>query len=196
MAKSLRYVTFSLLLLQSHSLLAQSQQTSSSGNFFTDASGVIGGTGHVLTSPWRWRGKDWAIFGSVLAGAFALSYLDEPVDDLLLRNRNRFAGNLTEFGVEYGEPQTAVALTGGLYVIGWISGSAWLRESCVILSASLLPSGIIQSTTKYVTGRARPHVGLGHDVFDPFRGEENYYSFFFRTYDGGNDSVACICQAH
>jgi membrane-associated phospholipid phosphatase len=178
MSQRLRGVTLSIALMLNQAAWAQFGSSSQSGNFFKDASHVIGGAGHVLTSPLRWRGKDWAIFSTVLAGTFVLSYADEPVNDLILRNRSHFTANLTEFGIEYGEPQTAVVLTGGLYVIGWVAGSEWLRESCAIASASLLSSGIVQSTTKYVAGRARPHVGLGHDVFDPFRGEESYYSFF------------------
>jgi membrane-associated phospholipid phosphatase len=188
MSRNLRCGALAIVLLLSQALSAQSQLSSSrSGNFFTDASRVIVGAGHVLASPLRWRGKNWAIFGSTLAGTFALSFLDEPVNDLLLRNRSRFAGNLTEIGIEYGEPQTAIVLTGGLYVIGWAANSEWLRGSCVIASAALLSSGIVQSTTKYVAGRARPYVKRGHDVFDPFRGEESHYSFF-----SGHTMVAMI----
>jgi membrane-associated phospholipid phosphatase len=168
-----------LLLFISSGLMAQSNQPSSlAGKFAADVSQVVGGTTHVLTSPFHWRSKDWAIFGSILAGTFALSYLDEPVDDLLLRNANSFSDQLADFGIEYGEPRTAVVVTGSLYVIGLAADSEWLRETCVIMSASLLPIGGIQSVTKYVSGRARPYRGLGHDVFDPFRGEESYYSFF------------------
>jgi len=167
------------LLLISSGLLAQSNQPSSlAGKFAADASHVIRGTGHVLASPLHWRGKDWAIFGSVLAGTFALSYLDEPVDDFFRRNSSHFSDNLTDFGIEYGEPRTVVIFTGGLYAIGLLADSEWIRETCVIMSASLLPIGGIQSATKYVSGRARPHVGLGYKEFDPFHGEESYFSFF------------------
>jgi hypothetical protein len=176
-----------ILLLLHHSLRAQPNSSPRSGKFLKDAVHVLGGAGRVLTSPARWHGKDWAIFGSVLAGTLALSYLDEPFDDLMQRNRSRFADDLSELGIEYGEPRTVVVLTGGLYAVGLIADSDWLRESCVIASASLLSNGIIQSTTKVAAGRARPHVGLGHDVFDPFRGEENYYSFF-----SGHTMVAMI----
>jgi len=173
-----------ILLVLSHAVFAQ---TSRPEKFITDVSHVISGAGHVLTSPTRWQGKDWAIFGSVLAGTFALSYLDEPFDDLMQRNRSGFADRLNDIGIEYGEPRTAVLLTGGVYLSGLIIDNDWLRETGVIASASLLSSGIIQSTTKAAAGRARPHVGLGHDVFDPFRGEENYYSFF-----SGHTMVAMI----
>jgi len=193
MSLSLRCSALAILMTLPNSMLAQS---SGPQKFVTDVSHVIGGAGHVLTSPARWQSKDWAIFGSVLAGTFALSYLDEPFEDLMRRNRSSFADDLTEIGIEYGEPRTAIVLTGGLYLTGLLADSDWLRESCVIVSASLLSSGIIQSTTKIATGRARPHVGLGYDEFDPFRGEENYYSFFFRTHDGGDDHVAHVCQTH
>lgn len=184
MPHSFRVSALVSLFVLSHTAFAQ---TSRSEKFMTDASHVIGGAGHVLTSPIRWQGKDWAIFGSVLAGTFALSYLDEPFDDLMQRNRSGFADDLTDVGIEYGEPRTAILLTGGVYLTGLLADSDWLRESGVIISASLLSSGIIQSTTKAAAGRARPHVGLGHDVFDPFRDEENYYSFF-----SGHTMVAMI----
>lgn len=184
MIYSFRCRVLAFVLILPYCVLAQ---PSRSQKFLTDASHVIGGAGHVLTSPARWHGKDWAIFGSVLAGTFALSYLDEPFDEWMQRNRSGLADDLTEVGIEYGEPRTAVMLTGGLYVVGLAANSEWLRESCVIASASLLSNGIIQSTTKIATGRARPHVGSGHDVFDPFRGEENYYSFF-----SGHTMVAMI----
>jgi PAP2 superfamily len=159
-------------------LLAQAPQPSSlPGKFISDASHVIGGTGHVLTAPLRWHGKDWATFGSVLGGTFALSFLDEEANEFFLRNHSKAADKLTDFGIKYGEPATVVILTGSLYAVGLIADNDWLRESCVILSASLFPSGLIQTTAKNAAGRARPYLGLGNREFDPFRGEEAYYSF-------------------
>lgn len=181
-------LAFALLLMLNYQLHGQSHSPSSRpAKFFTDVSHLAGGAAHVLSSPLRWHGKDWTTFGSVLAGTVVLSVLDEPVNDLLQRNHSRSADRLTDLGIECGAPQTAILFTGSLYAIGWVADSDWLRESCVIMSASLLSSGIIQSSTKYVAGRARPHVGRGHDVFDPFRGEESYFSFF-----SGHTMVAMI----
>jgi hypothetical protein len=177
------FLRFCLLVIFSittniQSLAQQNQPSSLPGKFLSDASHVLGGTGHVLASPLRWHGKDWAIFSSVLGGTFALSFLDEEVNEFFLRNRSKTADDLAEVGIEYGEPVTVVILTGSLYAVGLIAASDWLRESCVILSASLLPDGIIQTVTKKTTGRARPHLGLGHDEFDPFRNKETHYAFF------------------
>jgi hypothetical protein len=180
MAKHFRsMVAVGLISFLNLQALAQQNQSSSlPQKFLADASNVIQGTGYVLSAPLRWDGKDWKIFGSVIAGTFALSFLDEEVNDFFLRNRSETADKLTDIGTEYGEPTTVVLLTGSLYAIGLLADNDWLRESCVMLSASLLPTGGIQSATKMISGRARPHVGIGHDQFDPFRREEAYYSFF------------------
>lgn len=156
----------------------QEQPQPRSSSVLTDVSNVAIGTGRVLTSPIRWRGKDWAIFGSVLAGTVLISSLDENANDYFVRHHGKTGDRLADFGVEVGEPRTAVVLTGSLYVIGLIADDSWLRDTCVILAASLLPDGGIQSVTKIVAGRARPHLGLGHAEFDPFSRNETYHSFF------------------
>ena len=48
-------------------------------------------------------------------------------------------------------------------------------------------SGTLQITTKNIAGRARPHLGLGHGKFEPFRNDEAYYSFF-----SGHTMVAMV----
>lgn len=180
MPQSLRFCLLAIFLISTNSLLLAQQNQSSSlpGKFLSDASHVLGGTGHVLTSPLRWHGKDWAIFGSVLGGTLALSFLDEEVNEFFLRNHSKTADKLSDLGIEYGEPATVVILTGSLYTIGLLADSEWLRESCVILSATLLPDGMIQTVTKKAAGRARPYLGLGNHEFDPFHNEEAYYAFF------------------
>lgn len=117
-------------------------------------------------------------FGMVMGGTLAVSFLDEEINDYLQRHRSATVDRLSDIGVTYGEPLTVVALTGVVYVVGLSTGWERLRESAVILSGTLLPTGAVQTVTKRLSGRARPHLGLGHDVFDPFRNEEAYYSFF------------------
>ena len=166
----------SVLLLAAHGHVAA--QSSLPKTFFKDASHVAGATGNILTSPLRWQGNDWLNFGAVLGGTFALSFLDETVNDYLQDHRGQAGDKLADIGIAYGEPLTVVALTGGVYVIGLFAQQKKLRETAVILSGSLLPTGLLQTVAKRAVGRARPHLGLGHDVFDPFRNEEGYYSFF------------------
>ncbi|MCI0555816.1 MAG: phosphatase PAP2 family protein [Anaerolineae bacterium] len=168
----------------------QAQPSSSSSSFLDDVSTVALGTGRVLTSPIRWRGKDWAIFGSVIAGTVLISTIDEDVNDYFVRHQNKTADKFADFGTELGEPRTVVVLTGSLYVISLIADDTWLRDTCVILAASLLPNGGIQTTSKIVAGRARPHVGLGHLEFDPFSNSEKYHSFF------SGHTMTAVAMAH
>ncbi len=142
-----------------------------------DITHVAQGAGRVLTSPLRWHGREWARFGAVIGGTFALSFLDEEVNEFFLRNHGKTADKFADIGVEYGEPRTVVILTGSVYVVGLIAQNEWLRESAVILTGALLPAGLIQTASKITVGRARPHLGLGYDTFEPFRREESYYSF-------------------
>ncbi len=172
-----------ILTAQPRGLNAQSV----SKKFLNDASDVVHSTGYVLTNPLRWHGKDWLVLGSVVASTGAIFFADEEAHDFFRRNQSEAGNKISRFGEEYGEPLTAVIATGGLYVIGLAVDSDWLRESCVILSAGLLSSGIVQYPTKISVGRARPHLGLGHDTFDPFRSEEAYFSFF-----SGHTMVAMV----
>ncbi len=165
-----------ILLAAPQNLLAQSRSLPKT--FSRDASHAAGATGNILTAPLRWQGSDWANFGMVIGGTFALSFLDEELNDYLQNHRSQTADKIADAGIAYGEPLTVAVLTGGVYAVGLFARSQKLRDTAVILTGSLLPTGLLQTVTKRAVGRARPHLGLGHDVFDPFRKEEGYYSFF------------------
>jgi hypothetical protein len=150
-----------LFSLFSAALHAQ-QPASRSSSVLSDVTNVALGTGHVLSAPLRWRGKDWAIFGSVIAGTVLVSSLDESVNRYFVRHQNKTADKLADFGNTVGEPRTAIMLTGGLYVIGVIADDPWLRDTCVILVASLLPDGGIQTVTKIVSGRSADPKSIIH----------------------------------
>lgn len=168
---------FALLVCSYACVSAQTQSTSLPQTIGKDLGHVVKGTGHVLAAPLRWQGKEWARFGVFAGATFALSFLDEEANDFFKRNHSRTADKLADIGVEYGEPRTVVLLTGGVYVIGLVAQNEWLRESAVILTGALLPAGLLQTAAKITAGRARPHLGLGYDAFEPFRREEAYYSF-------------------
>ncbi len=169
-----------VLLVFGCSLARVSAQTGSSSllqRIGRDVIHVAQGTGHVLTAPFRWQGRAWARFGILAGGTLALSFLDEEVNAFFKRHHSRTADKLADLGVEYGEPRTAVIITGSVYLAGLVTSNEGMRESAVILTAALLPAGLVQTASKIAAGRARPHLGLGHHAFDPFRREEAYYSF-------------------
>jgi len=145
--------------------------------FTSDVSDAFDGSIHVFTRPFHWQGEDWLNFGYVIAGAAAISLIDTEVRNFFLRNESGSDHVLVKIGEFYGEPLSVVAITGCIYLFGNIADNDWARETAIIMTAALLPGGIYQTTAKISAGRARPYLELGHNYFEPFRREEDYYSF-------------------
>ena len=123
---------------------------------------------YVLTSPARWDENDWRHFGIAVAGVVGVAAtLDGPIRDEMRRhapNDNRFLHHVERFGAEY-----SLAVLGGFYLAG-VSGDNETAISVAQdgLSASIIASGIITPTIKFITGRARPRENLGIAHFHPF----------------------------
>jgi hypothetical protein len=123
---------------------------------------------YVLTSPVRWDEQDWQHFGMAVAGVVGVAAtLDGPIRDEMRRhtpNDSRFMHNIERFGAEY-----SLAVLGGFYLAG-VSGNNETAISVAQdgLSASIIASGIITPTIKFITGRARPRENEGIATFHPF----------------------------
>jgi membrane-associated phospholipid phosphatase len=169
---------FISLFLLCGSSFGQDQDTSTMGSRFTsDVSDAFNSSVYVFSRPLDWQGNDWLNFGYVIAGAAAISLIDTEVRDFFQRNQSESDNVLIKIGEFYGEPLSVVLITGGIYLFGNIADNDWARETAVIMTASLLPGGIYQTAAKISAGRARPYLELGNYYFDPFRMEEDYYSF-------------------
>lgn len=145
--------------------------------FKSDVGDAYNGSVHVFSRPLYWQGDDWLNFGYVIAGAATLTLVEKEVRKFFLRNQSETGDALAKIGEFYGEPLTVVLITGSIYIFGNIADDKWARETAVIMTAALLPGGIYQTTAKMSTGRARPYLELGNYHFEPFRMEEDYYSF-------------------
>jgi len=123
---------------------------------------------HVLTSPARWEDQDWQNLALAAAGVVGVGVLlDRPVRDEMRRhapNDNPFLRNIERFGAQY-----SLAVLGSFYLAGAIGNNdtavAVAQDG---LAASLIASGIITPTIKFITGRARPRENLGVAAFHPF----------------------------
>jgi membrane-associated phospholipid phosphatase len=166
-----------IILIFSIPLFPQADQPSLFNNFKSDLSTSAEGAGHVISSPLRWQSEDWLNFSAVIGGAAAISIFEKDIRKFIFNNKSSGFNTLADLGEIYGEPLMVVLLTGSLYSTGLILNDDWLRETSVILTAAILPSGIIQTTSKIIAGRARPYLNLENYYFEPFRQEEDFYSF-------------------
>jgi membrane-associated phospholipid phosphatase len=137
------------------------------------ADGVL----YTSTAPGRWEGKDWLLFGGVVATTAALLVVDEPLHRFWVKQDSRFLDGIERIGYHYGKPYSAVTFTAGFYVAGLIFNNAHARETGLLLGASLLTSGFAQTIMKDAVGRARPGTGIGNFSFEPFSNDPAYHSF-------------------
>ncbi len=175
-----QFIVFLLVLIQFPfvDISAQGDETSSVGKrLVSDVTDTFHGSVHVFSKPLYWQGDDWLNFGYVIAGAATLSLLDKEIRSVFQRNQGNAGDAIANIGEVYGEPLSIVLITGGIYLFGNIMDDTWARETAVIMTSALLPGGIYQTFAKISAGRARPYLELGNYYFDPFRMEEDYYSF-------------------
>ena len=180
MAKLFKYQFSALIFLVFiyNAGFGQEQTTSNMGQrLLTDVGDAFNGSVHVFSRPLYWHEKDWLNFGYVIAGAAVISLFDKEVRGFFLRNQSETAKDIFKIGEFYGKPISVVVITGSIYIFGNIVDNDWARETAIIMTAALLPGGIYQTTAKISAGRARPYLDLGNYYFDPFRMEEDYYSF-------------------
>ncbi len=141
-----------------------------------DAIRVIDGAAYTLTSPARWKGKDFVKAGAVVVGTAAISLLDEPMRDFWKGKETRLLDKFERIGNHYGKPYSAVAVTGGFYLTGLIFKNEWAKETGLMLASGLGSSTIVQTFFKNAIGRARPNLNIGNYEADPFNSDSPYHS--------------------
>jgi membrane-associated phospholipid phosphatase len=148
---------------------------------------VLDGTAYTLTSPARWKGKDFIKVGAVAVGTVAISLLDQPVREFWDGKESKLLNNLERIGNHYGKPSTAVAITSGFYVTGLLLKNEWAKETGLILASGLGSSTVVQTFFKNAIGRARPNLDAGNYHADPFNRDSPYHSL-----PSGHTTVAFV----
>lgn len=133
--------------------------------------------GQYFTSPIRWSGKDWLIFGGVGAATTSLIlWGDEPIDDGLnsiRTDRGTAAFRWIEpIGQWYGYATGAAVLTS---LHGVVTKNEYSVETGMIAIQSALFSAITTRALKMTFNRARPYKELGPHEF--FNTESKNHSF-------------------
>ncbi len=143
----------------------------------SDVVRVADGVLHNISSPLRWKKKDWATVGIVILGDAAISLADKPVNRFWQGKKDPTLDAINDFGDWYGQMQASIVVTGSFYLTGVIFKNQWARETGVMLGTAVITSGLIQEAFKPLVGRARPVAGEGHYSFHPFSGNDHYHSF-------------------
>jgi len=142
----------------------------------TDGHLTIKTIAQTYTRPFHWKKKEWLIFSTALGVSAASTLLDEPFYDYTKNNKTPFLNDLASVGDFLGQPENNYPFMLALWGSGAIANNEWLRDTGIMLFASVTTSGLIQTASKELVGRARPATDVGPYAFKPFGGV-GYHSF-------------------
>ena len=128
---------------------------------------LLGDLEHAVTSPARWEGKDWLIFGAGVAAVAAVSLADSDVRTQVQHIQNTSATDAAKQIRQLGGPYSYGVL--GLFLAGGEAFDNGPAKAVFIDGAgATLVSGGIGLGLKYVVGRNRPSAEKGNSYFQPF----------------------------
>ncbi|TRO67461.1 phosphatase PAP2 family protein [Christiangramia sabulilitoris] len=142
-----------------------------------DGSSALGGIKRTYTAPLKWQKDDFITAGAVVAGTAFLYIFDEETSDYFIDQKEDVPGVVRDFGWYFGSPQNNYGITGAVYLTGLFTKNEKIRKTGVLMISAATASGIIQSISKTVVGRARPGAGEGKGSFKPFSNEGDFHSF-------------------
>lgn len=132
---------------------------------------VVGDTGAILTAPAHWDQEQWFDAGLAVSGVVATAAFDRTIQDHVQASRtpskDRFMQHWQNIDTFY--------FLAGFEVWGELGGDVRAKNVAMDgLAASIIASGLITPTLKFVVGRERPTTSSDPFVFKPFSGN---YSF-------------------
>ncbi|MEJ5350950.1 MAG: phosphatase PAP2 family protein [Melioribacteraceae bacterium] len=121
-----------------------------------------------IKQPLTWEKKDWIKLGAVSVGTILTMYIDQPVRDEYLINRNYYKSFPIEFGRKWGEIYTTVIIGGAFGLYGLIEDDNSTKRIGYEIFQTAFYSGIITQFLKISLGRARPFTNNGSNFYKPF----------------------------
>lgn len=126
-------------------------------------------TGHVLSAPFHWQGREWLVFAGSTAALATMSVADEPISDYA-RERGPSNGFVGDVYDQFGGGGSFLLL-GGFYLAGVIGKDSKAKNVCLDgIAASLIATGMITPVMGTLVGRERPTEEQGAYSFKPFDG--------------------------
>lgn len=176
-----KIITLYLITLVSITLYSQTDSTPTQpikilSNLKQDAYVTLKGVGHSFTRPLQWKSDDFLTAGGILAGTSLLYLSDQEANRIFLKQGTGAPKIIKDFGWYFGSPQNFFMVSTGIYSFGLLTDNEKVRHTGVLIFSSAITTGLIQSISKTVVGRARPNSG-NHNEFEPFSKKPGFHSF-------------------
>ncbi len=187
-------LTAILLSLPWQSIAQQRTKPADSSSVWTlvkyDANASYRSMAHAITRPIHWKGKDFAKFGGLIAGAAIVSLSDKQTSNFFTQQQNTYPQLLDDYGFYYAKPFNFLIASVSIYGFGVLTKNEQVRKTGVLIISSSVVAGYSQILARTVVGRARPKSDLGVYDFEPFNGTQAYFSF------PSGHTVLAVTMAH
>lgn len=131
-----------------------------------------------IKQPTRWEGSDWLKLGLAGAGTFLVMQIDQPVRDVMMRDRSYYNSAPIKIGRYWGDNYTTVIAAGAFGLHGLLTGNTSTKKIGFEIVQAALYSGGITTALKLAVGRARPYTNQGTATYKPFTiWDDAYHSF-------------------
>lgn len=131
----------------------------------------------TYAQPVHWQKKDFLRLGGALAISASALLVDERLSAYLQQNRTSGLDKLERVGYFLGKPTTNYPVMLAIWASGVVTKNEWLRDTGLMVIASVTTSGLVQTAAKELVGRARPGSQQGHLAFNPLSNDAGYHSF-------------------
>ncbi|HSB80798.1 MAG TPA: capsule assembly Wzi family protein [Candidatus Methylomirabilis sp.] len=131
----------------------------------------------IATSPVRWTGMDWLIFGGVVAATGGSMFLDHEVRDAVQGNRSSAADSAA-----YVLSNSALIVPAAGLAVSYIAGEAFGNQEAKQRAADGMEAAILSNLMlvypmKFLLGRSKPSADLGSQNYRPFNVSGSMPSF-------------------
>ncbi|MFD1139469.1 phosphatase PAP2 family protein [Larkinella insperata] len=126
--------------------------------------------------PLHWQKRDFLRLGGALAISAAGLLVEQRLYTFTQQNQTATLDHLERVGFRLGQPQLNYPIMLTLWGSGVLLNNDWLRDTGIMVIASVTTSGLIQTASKEIFGRPRPNTGMGNVALRPFGGPA-YHSF-------------------
>jgi len=178
---------------------------------YTDLSHGVGDVFAVWTSPFRGDGRDYRTAAMVLGGVGVLALYDDEIGAWIRGNPEvapmvalePFREEHRLRLIDLGAGKSLLQLSGGLYLLGLVTGNASIRDAAVGCTASEKSNGLLRHYLYKAVSRERPLVlerngeetierpGDPYDIRMPGDDEDWYDNSFF----GGHGANIMACAS-
>lgn len=175
--RSIFYAAIGILAKAVLSGVKKEKQDSRRSILKYDGESVYRGIGRAYTTPITWGKKEFLVLGAVVTGLSVIFLFDKKLSIWFVKQEEKAFQVLKDFGWYYGSPENHYAINGGFYLYGLFTKNEEVRKTGVLLISSTCATGLLQTVSKVLIGRARPLRNEGKASFKPFSKENSYYSF-------------------